>query len=243
MKIIKMPMPQSKYALKCPYEMVPTGITIHNTANDAKARNEGSYMIGNNYSTSFHVVIDDVEGIEIIPFNRNAFHAGDGRSGAGNRTTIGIETCYSKSGGDRFDAAEENTAAYVAMLLRQYGWGIENVKRHYDYSKKYCPHRTMDYGWERFLDKVRKHLDAQNQPASEDKNEGGELEMARVYQNGSTPEPVYADTDLKTRIGSLDPREKCEYLSKDNNRALVRYKVNGTNTYKCGYVAWLGGCK
>lgn len=243
MKIIKMPIPQSKYALKCPYEMVPTGITIHNTANDAKARNEGSYMIGNNYSTSFHVVIDDVEVIEIIPFNRNAFHAGDGRSGDGNRTTIGIETCYSKSGGDRFDAAEENTAAYVAMLLRQYGWGIEKVKRHYDYSKKYCPHRTMDYGWERFLDKVRKHLDAQNQPASEDKNEGGELEMARVYQNGSTPEPVYADTDLKTRIGSLDPREKCEYLSKDNNRALVRYKINGTNTYKCGYVAWLGGCK
>ena len=243
MKIIKMPMPQSKYALKCPYEMVPTGIVIHNTANDAKARNEASYMIGNKYSTSFHVVIDDVEVIEIIPFNRNAFHAGDGRSGSGNRTTIGIETCYSKSGGDRFDAGEENTAAYVAMLLRQYGWGLDKVKRHYDYSSKYCPHRTMDYGWERFLDKVRKHLDAQNQPASEDKNEGGELEMARVYQNGSTPEPVYADTDLKTRIGSLDPREKCEYLSKDNNRALVRYKVNGTNTYKCGYVAWLGGCK
>ena len=242
MKIIKMAMPQSKYSLKCPYDMNAEEICVHNTANDAKARNEASYMIGNKYSTSFHVVIDDVEVVEIIPFNRNAFHAGDGRNGKGNRTSIGIEICYSKSGGDRFDAAEENAAAYIAMLLRERNWGIERVKRHYDYSSKYCPHRTMDLGWQRFLDKIKKHLDAQN-TVPENKNEGGSLEMAKVYQNGSTPEPVYADTDLKVRIGSLDPREKAEYLAIDNGRPLVRYKVNGTNTYKVGYVAWQGGCK
>ena len=242
MKIIKMAMPQSKYALKCPYDMNAEEICVHNTANDAKARNEASYMIGNKYSTSFHVVVDDVEVVEIIPFNRNAFHAGDGRNGKGNRTSIGIEICYSKSGGDRFDAAEENAAAYIAMLLRERNWGIERVKRHYDYSSKYCPHRTMDLGWQRFLDKIKKHLDAQN-TVPENKNEGGSLEMAKVYQNGSTPEPVYADTDLKVRIGSLDPREKAEYLAIDNGRPLVRYKVNGTNTYKVGYVAWQGGCK
>ena len=55
--------------------------------------------------------------------------------------------------------------------------------------------------------------------------------MARVYQNGSTPEPVYADTDLKKKIGELNPRETAEYLSIDNDRPLVRYKVDGTNTY------------
>lgn len=75
------------------------------------------------------------------------------------------------------------------------------------------------------------------------KDEGGSLEMARVYQNGSTPEPVYADTDLKKKIGELNPRETAEYLSIDNDRPLVRYKVDGTNTYKCGYVKWKGGCK
>ena len=77
----------------------------------------------------------------------------------------------------------------------------------------------------------------------ENKNEGGTLEMARIYQNGSTPEPVYADTNLSKNIGSLDPRERAEYLSIDNDRPLVRYKVNGTNTYKCGYVKWKGGCQ
>jgi hypothetical protein len=101
----------------------------------------------------------------------------------------------------------------------------------------------MDLGWERFLDKIRKHLNTQSEPIPENNNEGGTLEMARIYQNGSTPEPVYADTTLKTRIGSLNPREVAEYLTIDNDRPLVRYKVDGTNSYKCGYVEWKGGCK
>ena len=67
--------------------------------------------------------------------------------------------------------------------------------------------------------------------------------MARPYINGSTPEPVYADTDLTKKIGSLNPREVAEYLSIDNGRPLVRYKVDGRNRYKCGYVKWKGGAK
>ena len=98
-------------------------------------------------------------------------------------------------------------------------------------------------GWERFLNKIRYHLGEQQKPVPEIKDEGGSLEMARVYQNGSTPEMVYADTELKQKVGSLNPRERAEYLSIDNNRVLVRYKVDGTNRYKCGYVKWKGGCK
>ena len=74
-------------------------------------------------------------------------------------------------------------------------------------------------------------------------NEGGTLEMAKVYQNGSTPEDVFAESSLKTKIGTLNPNETAEYLSIDNDRPLVRYKIDGTNNYKVGYVAWKGGCK
>ena len=44
--------------------------------------------------------------------------------------------------------------------MKQYGWGIDKVKRHYDYApnKKYCPHRTMDKGWDRFLNMVRSKM-------------------------------------------------------------------------------------
>lgn len=65
----------------------------------------------------------------------------------------------------------------------------------------------------------------------------------KTYQNGSTPEPIYADTALKNKIGSLDPYEKCDCLGIFNNRPLVKYKVNGTNYYKCGFAKWLGGVR
>ena len=129
------------------------------------------------------------------------------------------------------------------MILKEHNWGIDRVKKHQDWSGKYCPHRTLDLGWQRFLNKVQRHLDEQNNYQPEDQQEGGDLEMAKLYRNGSTPEPVYSDTNLTNRIGSLNPREEAEYLSIDNDRPLVRYKVDGTDTYKCGYVLWKGGCK
>ena len=156
--IVSMPISSSKYGKKCPYSMKPQYITVHNTANDASARNEVSYMRNNSSSTSYHVAVDDKEVVIAAPFNRNCFHAGDGRNGTGNRKTIGIEICYSKSGGARFDAAEDNAARYIASLLKAYGWGIDRVKRHYDWSRKYCPHRTMDRGWTRFLNMVRSYM-------------------------------------------------------------------------------------
>lgn len=89
---------EAKYALKCPNHMDAEYITIHNTANDASAANEISYMIGNTSSTSFHFAVDDKEVIQGLPLNRNAWHTGDGTNGTGNRKSIGVEICYSKSG-------------------------------------------------------------------------------------------------------------------------------------------------
>lgn len=70
-----------------------------------------------------------------------------------------------------------------------------------------------------------------------------EFEVAKTYKNGSTSEPVYADTSLKTKTGSLDPWEKCECLGIVNGRYLVKYKVNGTTNFKCGFVKYNGGIK
>lgn len=158
--IVKQIVPQSKYSIKCPYSMTPVGITVHNTANDASARNEIANMTNNNYEISFHFAVDDKEVVQGIELNRNAWHASDGRFGTGNRKTIAIEICYSKSGGNRFIKAEQNAVELIVYLMKQYGWGIDRVKRHYDYApnKKYCPHRTMNMGWDRFLNMIKAKL-------------------------------------------------------------------------------------
>ena len=148
----------SKYNIKCPYSMNAEFIVVHNTANDASANNEIAYMISNNNKVSYHYAVDDVEIVQGIPENRNAWHAGDGGSGQGNRKGLAIEICYSKSGGEKFDKAEENAAEFIASKLKEKGWGIDKVKKHQDFANKYCPHRTLDYGWERFLNKIRNYL-------------------------------------------------------------------------------------
>jgi N-acetylmuramoyl-L-alanine amidase CwlA len=151
-------MPANKKSLKQPYAMTPRFITIHNTSNSAPAKNEVSYMQGNNAQTGFHVAIDETYVIKCADFNRNTWHAGDGTYGTGNRQSIGIEICRSTGSLELFRKAEQNCAEYVAKLLKEYGWDISRVKRHKDWSGKYCPHKTMDLGWDRFINMIKVEL-------------------------------------------------------------------------------------
>ena len=56
--------PKDKYAIKCPYTRTPTRVVIHNTANDAPAANEISYMRYNDLEISFHYAVDDVNIVQ-----------------------------------------------------------------------------------------------------------------------------------------------------------------------------------
>lgn len=68
-----------------------------------------------------------------------------------------------------------------------------------------------------------------------------EFEMAKTYQNGSTKETVYSDSSCTNVIGSLNTWEKCECIGTANGRYIVKYKVDGTNNYKVGFVKYHGG--
>lgn len=229
LKIIKKLVPASKYSIKCPNIITPKGITVHNTANDASALNEINYMINNNYEISYHYAVDDIQAVQGLPLNRNGWHASDG-TGPGNMTTIAIEICYSKSGGARFDKAEENAAELIAQLLKQYGWGIERVKRHYDYApnKKYCPHRTMDKGWDRFLNMVKSKMGQSPTPSNNFKIT---YQIWEDIKNKWLPN-VVNDTDYAGRYGS---DVCCVYANA--NKGNVYYRVH----YKGG--KWLSEVK
>lgn len=190
----------SKYSLKCPYSMSPIGICVHNTANNASAKNEISYMKSNNSSTSFHIAVDNVEAIQGIPFNRNTWHSGDGTNGVGNRNYISIEICYSTGNLDTFKKAEENAVKVIVQLLKQYGWDIGKVKKHQDFSGKYCPHKTLDLGWDRFINLIKAELNnsntTQNNVSSND-----ELYRVRLDWNNASSQ-IGAYKDLNNAINA-----------------------------------------
>lgn len=68
-----------------------------------------------------------------------------------------------------------------------------------------------------------------------------EFAVAKTYQNGSTSEPIYADTGLTNKIGSLNPWESCPCLGIVEGRYLVYYPVDGTDRYKAGFAKYHGG--
>ena len=236
MEIKKNLVDESKYSIKCPYEMKPTRIVVHNTANDASAQNEIAYMIRNNNEVSFHYAVDDKEVVQGIPENRNAWHSGDGGNGKGNREGISIEICYSKSGGDKFIKAEENAIDLIVDILKRYGWGIEQVTKHQDYNGKYCPHRTLDMGWDRFI----KMIEAKLNPAiplyrvrkswDDAKSQVGAF---RVLKN--------AKTVCKPGYFVFDENGKIVYTPKEVEEVPAVIKVGSTVKLKKGAKTYTGG--
>lgn len=174
-KVKQMLVPTSKHSVKCPYQMDGETITIHNTYNDASAESEVKYMIGNSNQVSFHFAIDDLEVVQGVSLNRNAWHSGDSAKGDGNRKSISIEICYSKSGGVRYQKAEALTVKFVAQLLKERGWGVDRVRTHRSWNEigikkgwssyiKNCPHRILSDGrWQDFLNAVSAELKVLNQ--------------------------------------------------------------------------------
>jgi N-acetylmuramoyl-L-alanine amidase CwlA len=202
MRVVQNLVSPSKYNVKCPYVMTPEFYVVHNTANDANAKNEIAYMLGNNNKVSYHYAIDDKEIVQGILENRNAWHAGDG-NGPGNRKGIGIEICYSKSGGKKFEEAEKLAAKFIAYKLKERGWGIDKVKKHQDFSGKYCPHRTLDMGWQRFLNMVQTELNKLNEVVKVDKNkpsswakEAWEWAKKEGYLDGTRPKDLITREEM-----------------------------------------------
>lgn len=208
----------AKYDLKVPVESCAKDmkyIIVHNTANDASAANEVAYMIRNDSSTSFNAAVDDKEIVIGIPLSRGAFAAGQRD---GNAHGIHIEICYSLSGGTRFDKAEKNAAEYIAQLLKERKWDISHVKKHQDFDGKYCPHRTLDKGWQRFLNMVKSYMTAST--------------PTKPTPKPSTPKPTCTG-DLTYSAyagGHWLPRVKnCEDYAGNLGQVMEGLKINAKN--------------
>ncbi|WP_025027750.1 peptidoglycan recognition protein family protein [Caldalkalibacillus mannanilyticus] len=186
--------------------MNPTTITIHNTGNPrSTARNERGWLTNptNQRQASFHIVVDAQEAIECIPLHEVAWHAGDGR-GDGNMKSISIEICES---GD-YTKNIEHAVQLVAKMLKERGWGIERLRRHWDWSKKVCPRLMYGEGtwnaWESFKVQVRNRLNeqigqaAQEQAVSSWAVEAWQWAIREKLTDGNTPRDPLSREQLMT---------------------------------------------
>lgn len=134
-----------------------TYITIHETGNSsagADAAAHGKYLAsstGEASLTSWHYTVDDHAIVQHLPDNETAYHAGDGATGPGNATSIGVEICVNSDGD--FARAKANAAALVRLLMAEHGIPLANMVQHNHWNGKNCPAtiRSTPGAWEDFL--------------------------------------------------------------------------------------------
>lgn len=148
--------------------MRPTSSTWHETANTnagAGARMHADWLHngapgGADKQVSFHFVVDDKEAYQLIPLDEIAWHAGDGGSGPGNRSSLAFECCVNKDGDLR--RAQDNMARLMAHVAAGCGFPAANVYQHNKWSGKNCPTllRAEPSGWDRILKLVNGYAGA-----------------------------------------------------------------------------------
>ena len=82
-------------------------------------------------------------------------------------------------------------------------------------------------------------------PNEDNKKESEDYEEMKKYVNGTTEEPIYADTDCTVKVGVLFPHGECDCLGVFEGKAILRYNIYDNNgnvvNHKIGFANWLGG--
>lgn len=198
------------------------GVTIHNTdwittasGTTPAEQYTRATANGNMGDVIVHYYVDNTCAWQNLPHNIHGWHAADG-SGDGNWRTIAIECIMDGSGSERSRKSEDNAARLAASILKQYGFGIDQLYSHQHwYSKKYCPAYILPH-WEEFKRKVQGYLgEAPSAPAATEmyrirKSWNDSASQIGAYSNlegarkaweegyiiyNSKGEPVYPETD------------------------------------------------
>jgi hypothetical protein len=140
---------------------------------------------------------------------------------------VGVVTGVS---GSKVSTVEGNTSSGSTLVAN--GGGV--FAKSYSLTSSYI----LGYGRPAYSDATTTTTVAKTATNTKTKED---YETVKTWKNGSTEEPVYADTAKKTKVGSLNPKETCDCLGKIDGMYIVRYKVDGTSHYKVGVVAYAGG--
>lgn len=158
MSIIKMLTKKNCY----PGQNKPAYVVIHETDNWSKGANAKAHataMKNGNLAGTVHYYVDSKSIYQTLDHKDGAWAVGDGggKYGITNRNSINIEICVNPES-DYYKAVDK-AEQLAASLLKQYGWGTDRLKRHYDASRKHCPRRIQDEGlWPEFKRKTAAYM-------------------------------------------------------------------------------------
>lgn len=140
----------------------PAYVVIHETDNWSKgadAKAHATAMKNGNLAGTVHYYVDSKSIYQTLNHSDGAWAVGDGKGkyGITNRNSINIEICVNPE--TDYYKAVDYAERLAAKLLKQYGWGTDRLKRHYDASRKNCPRRLQSEGrWPEFVKKTAAYM-------------------------------------------------------------------------------------
>lgn len=143
-------------------------ITIHNTGLvDVKANNfhrslKRENALTNGRQASWTFTVDDTEIYQEVDTSWETWHSGTSN---GNKNSISIEMCM-WSDSEKQRKTYNNTVKLVVELMKLHNISIDNIKQHYDWSKKNCPQYLREnkhgYSWTWFINLIKVELGQAN---------------------------------------------------------------------------------
>lgn len=230
----------------------PAYVVIHETDNWSKgadAKTHATAMKNGNLDGTVHYYVDSKSIYQTLEHSDGAWAVGDGkgRYGITNRNSINIEICVNPE--TDYYKAVEYAEQLAAMLLKQYGWGTDRLKRHYDASRKNCPRRIQAEGrWPEFVQKTAEYMGTTNTSINAATTKGaGYMFNPELVKLGSTGTSVLLLQEILIARGFKGKNGKTLTLSRkaDENTiyALETYQksrkgalevdgIAGENTWK-----------
>lgn len=150
-------------------------LTVHQTGNTSKGANAEMHARlqerGNSRQASWHIQSDDTEIIQSFPFTAQTWHASDGR-GNGNLHSISWEICINRDGD--YLKSLKVAAKGIAKVLKDEGLTVNDLRQHYDWSRKNCPAQIRagkdGVNWVKFKGMVQAEMSGKSvKPASQPK--------------------------------------------------------------------------
>lgn len=138
-------------------------IVIHETDNEDKgadAKRHAQALNNGNLEASVHYYVDDKVIYQTLDHKDGAWAVGKSYgtalvAGVTNYNSINIEICVNRDG--NYTKARENVIDLTRKLMKDLNISEDDVIRHYDAKRKYCPRKMLDNPklWVDFKDKIK----------------------------------------------------------------------------------------